>query len=321
MAEDDGKSVFSELEHRLKPNRQGALRKIGDRILALEQLRLWFVIVAGFGAALAALARAFPGDAGLVLVCVGAALALVGGVFVARFDFRKLELTAFLNEAESIAEDAIKEGRHLEARQSAAEALDTRRLALLDANRVMRETLEQALLFDDADLISTLELMVDTSLSHLLVSVGFSQEEAWVLSIFQVQGDELVRVVARRAKRADEKKESRRWKKNEGIVGAAWARENVVIVADGQDDLTADELKVPTGLQHPDDKERYRSMGAVPIRLGDPAEIWGVVAFSSDRAGRFKRAPNDRQEQAVDTVRLVAHMTALVAATFRRIKG
>ena len=318
MTDQNSESPFSNLERRLRPNRQGALRKIGDRMLALEQLRLWFVIVAGIGAALAALARAFPGDLGLVLVCVGAALALVGGVFVARFDFRKLELTAFLNEAESIAEAAIEEGQNLEARQLAAEALDARRLALLDANKVMREVLEQALLLKEADPIGTIDLMVETSLPHLLVAVGCDQDESWALSVFQVQGDELVRIVAKRALRADEQKESRRWKRNQGFVGAAWAREDAVIVTDGQDDAIADELKVPADLQRPYDNERYRSMAAVPVRLGDPVEIWGVVALSSDRAGRFKRVPNDRQEQAVETVRLVAQMTALMAAAFRR---
>jgi hypothetical protein len=310
--------AFDELEQRLKPNRAGVLRKVGERMLSVEKLRIWFVCVGVLGAGLAALAKPVEGTTGTVMVFVGAALAAVGAVFVARFDYRKLELTAFVTEAESIAEDAIAAGRALENRQLAADALDLRRLALIDANKVMREALEQALLIDEAEPVGTVDLMVEMALPHLLVSVGFEQAEAWAISVFQVQDDKLVRIVAKRALRADEQKESRSWKRNQGFVGAAWAREDAVIVTDGQDDAIVDELKVPEDLQRPYDSVRYRSMAAVPVRLGDPAEIWGVIAVSSDRAGRFRRMPNDRQEQAVDTVRLIARMTALMAAAFRR---
>lgn len=311
-------SIFDDFEQRLKPNRSGVFRKIGERMLVVEKLRIWFVGVGVLGAGLAALAKAFDGTEGTVLVFVGAALAAVGGLFVARFDYRKLELTAFVTEAESIAEDAISAGRALEDRQIAADALDLRRLALIDANKVMREALEQALMIPEADPIGTVDVMVEMALRHLLVAVGFDMDEAWAISVFQVQDDELVRICAKRALRADEQKVARRWKKNQGFVGAAWAREDVVIVTDGQDGVTADEHKVPTDLQKPYDNDRYRSMAAVPVRLGDPAEIWGVVAVSSDKAGRFRRMPGDRQEQAVDTVRLIARMTALMAAAFRR---
>ena len=311
-------SGFDDLERRLKPNRTGYLRKIGDRMLGLEQLRVWFVIVGAGGAFLLALAKAFDGTPGIVLVFVGATLAAVGTLFVARFDFRKLELTAFVTEAEAIAEEAIAAGRLLEAQQITASELDIRRLALIDANTIMREALEQALLIPEADPAGTVDMMMEMALRHILIAVGFVMEEAWAISVFQVQGDELVRIVAKRAHRVEEDKESRRWRKNQGYVGAAWARENAVIVTDGQDGATADELKVPEVLYRPYDNERYRSMAAIPVRLGDPAEIWGVIAVSSDRPGRFRRMPGDRQEQAVDTVRLIARMTALMAAAFRR---
>jgi hypothetical protein len=311
-------SVFENLEARLKPNRNGALRKISERIQGLEQLRVWFVIVGVLGAFLAALAKAFDGTVGTVLVFVGATLAGVGAAFVARFDFRKLELTTLLTEAEEIAEEAIEAGRKLQDRQSSAALLDRRRLALIDANTVMREALEQALLIPEADPVGTVDVMIEMALRHLLVSIGLEQEEEWVISVFQVQGDELVRVSAKRALRADEQKHSRRWKMNQGAVGAAWARQDVVVMSDGQDGVSMHDVKVPAALQKPYDGTRYRSMAAVPVRLGDPVRIWGVVAVSSDRPGRFRRLPGDRQEQAVDTVRLIARMTALMAAAFER---
>jgi hypothetical protein len=316
-------SDFDVLEARLKPNRSGALKKIGDRILALEQQRIWFVAIGVLGAALMGISKAVSGTPGIVLVFVGAALAAVGGLFVARFDYRKLELTSFLQEAESVAEAAIETGRAAQQKLSKltdeGQALERRRLALIDANAVMRETLEQALLVPESTLTSAIDSMLETALPHLLVSVDFGQEETWAISVFEVQGDELVRIVAKRARRADEQKPSRRWRKNQGFVGAAWSREDAVVVSDGQDGVTAEEMKVPIELAKPYDNERYRSAAAIPVRIGDPATIWGVVAVSTDRVGRFRRTPQgDRQEQAVDTVRLIARMTALSVAAFRR---
>ncbi len=316
-------SEFDALEARLKPNRSGALRKIGDRMLALEQLRLWFVGLSVLGAAMLGTSKAVDGTPGTVMVFVGAALAAVGGLFVARFDFRKLELTSFLNEAESIAETAIDAGRKAQTKLDKLTEdglrLERRRLALIDANVVMREALEQALLVPAATQDKAIDAMLEAALLHMLVAIDFTIDETWAISVFQAQGNELVRIVAKRARRADEGKESRKWKKTEGFVGAAWSLEKDVIVSGEQDDLAPYDLKVPADLQRDYDAVRYRSMAAIPVRLGDPAEIWGVIAVSSDRAGRFRRIANgDRQEQAVDTVRLIARMTALAVAAFRR---
>ena len=57
-------NVFGELEARLKPNRAGAMRKMTERVLGLEKLRLWFVGLSVVGALLIALSKAFSGTAG-----------------------------------------------------------------------------------------------------------------------------------------------------------------------------------------------------------------------------------------------------------------
>jgi hypothetical protein len=316
-------SEFDALEARLKPNRSGALRKIGDRILALEKLRVWMVGTGVIGAFVAAGARAVEGTPGIVMVFTGAAVAAIGGLFVALFDFRKLELSSFLTEAESIAESAIDAGRSAQTKLDKltqdGRLLERRRLALIDANVFMREALEQTLLVPAATQDKAIDAMLEAALLHILVAVDFAIDESWAISVFQVQGDELVRIVAKRARRADEQKDSRKWKQNEGLVGTAWALRNDVIVSGGPEDLAPYLLRTPDNLRREYDADRYRSMAAVPVRLGHPAEIWGVIAVSSDRAGRFRPISNgDRQEQAVDTVRLIARMTALAVAGFRR---
>ncbi|MGN6620661.1 MAG: hypothetical protein ACTHKR_06315 [Sphingomonas sp.] len=62
-------------------------------------------------------------------------------------------------------------------------------------------------------------------------------------------------------------------------------------------------------------------MAAIPVRLGPDQMIWGVVAVSSNRVGRFRRDPGNRQVQTVDTVRAMPRMIALMAAAFQRGQG
>jgi hypothetical protein len=52
-----------------------------------------------------------------------------------------------------------------------------------------------------------------------------------------------------------------------------------------------DQFRVPEDKQRNYDAVRYRSMAAIPVRLGDPAEIWGVVAASTNVPDRFRRDP------------------------------
>jgi hypothetical protein len=278
------------------------------------------VIMLGFGSSMSG--DLVPAGGGLtqkgLVVAFGALFGFAGGIVALFLQDEAPALLASASDLEREAQKFLDERDVLNRELQGCADRDQKRLALIDANRTMHEVLEQALLIPSADPAAIIDMMVETALPHLLVSVGFAQDEAWAISVFEVQGEELVRISAKRAHRADEQKVARRWKKNEGVVGAAWARQDVVIVADGQDGATADELKVPADLQRTYDATHYRSMAAVPLSVGDTATVWGVVAVSTDRVGRFRRLPGDRQEQAVDTVRLIARMIALMAAVFQR---
>lgn len=257
-----------------------------------------------------------------ICVWLGVGLVLLGGVLLHFIADEAPELLRKALALEGKAQAFLDEREALIDRLESLAALDRKRLALIEANKVMRETLEQSLLVPEADPAGTAQLMLDAALRFITTSIGFDPDEQWAISVFRVESEgdieELRRIACRRADRLAEQNNPRGWKRNEGFVGTAWATEQAVIVTDGTMPDALDQYRVPAPKQRDYDPERYRSMAAIPVRLGDPARIWGVIAASTDCAGRFRRDPGNKQVQAVDTVRLIARMTGLMAAAFER---
>ena len=255
---------------------------------------------------------------GIVLVFLGSLMLLV----------LRDESPALLARAAALEGDAqnfLDERDALLARLDSAATLDRKRLALVDANRTMREALEQILFVPAATPESASQVMLDTALRYITASIGFEADEEWAISVFQVQGDGdaalLNRIAAARADRLSERNNPRSWKRNEAFVGAAWHSARDLIIEDSSDPQVAEDYPVPQDKQRDYDADRYRSMAAIPVRLGPDQMIWGVVAASSNRVGCFRRDPGDRQVQTVDTVRAMARMIALMAAAFQRGEG
>ena len=125
------------------------------------------------------------------------------------------------------------------------------------------------------------------------------------------------RIAGLRAERLAEQAQAREWRLNEGLVGVAWHTGRDAIIEDYRDPQVAIDYPVPDQQRREYDPDRYRSMAAIPIRVGPEQTIWGVVAASSDRTGRFRRDPRNNRVQAVDTVRIIGRSTALLAAAFQ----
>lgn len=295
-----------------------------------RRFQKWINIVCVLGGgALAAIGGAMEGglvpDTGSGILtakglCVwaGVFFVFVGGVLLFFIQDEAPELLARAAALEGEAQLFLDERDNFLSQAQALAALDQKRLALIDANRSMRETLEQALLIAEADANATAQAMLENAKRLVLMSIGFGIDEEWAISVFKVEGDELVRVAAMRAGQLPPPALARTWRRNEGFVGRAWANEQAVIVEDGTVADVLDQFSVPQEKQRAYDAGRYRSMAAVPIRIGDPAQIWGVVAASTNCAARFRRDPGNKQVQAVDTVRLIARMTGLAAVAFAR---
>lgn len=265
-----------------------------------------------------------PGILTLKGLCIllGSAVVFLGGLALLIIQDEAPELLARAAALEGKAQEFLDERNGLTARLEGLAALDRRRLELIDANRTMREALEQTLLVPEADAGGAAQGMIDLAGRYLISSIGFETGEAWAISIFRVEADQhgeiLNRIAALRADRLDERRQARSWRRNEGFVGAAWVSNRDTIIEDCREPQVAADYPVPAGCRRDYDADRYRSMAVIPIRLGAERRVWGLVAASSDRIGRFRRDPGNRQVQTVDTVRLVARMTGLMAAAFSR---
>lgn len=257
-----------------------------------------------------------------LLVCFGAAVVFLGGVALLIIQDEAPELLARAAVLEGEAQRFLDERDGLTARLDGLAALDRRRLELIDANRTMREALEQTLLVPEAEPAGAAQGMIDLAGRYLISSIGFETGEAWAISIFRVETDEdgeiLNRIAALRADRLDERRQARSWRRNEGFVGAAWVSNRDTIIEDCHEPQVAADYPVPVTCRRDYDADRYRSMAVIPIRLGAERQVWGLIAASSDRIGRFRRDPGNRQVQTVDTVRLIGRMTGLMAAAFSR---
>lgn len=251
-----------------------------------------------------------------IVLFAGGVLALIGGVLLLILQETTLDL---IIDAEALEVEAR---RYLEERDVQI-LLDRNRLAMIDADSAMRETLEQVLQEPAAKVEPALQLMLDAAKLHLAASVGFQPGEAWTISVFRIRSRggpaRLYRIAALRAETLDERRVARDWGQNEGFVGTAWAGNRDVVIEDSLDARVKEDYPIPAGHAREYDERRYRSMAVIPVRAaGD--RVWGVVAASSDQVRRFHRDRGNRAKQAVDTVRLVAQVTALTAIAFSRSK-
>lgn len=253
------------------------------------------------------------------LVIIGAAVvALISNLvsYVLRLPDRALLASAAALEHD--AREFLDERDQLGAALVAQEALDRRRLALIDAGATMLDTCEIVLGINDLSLEEAIETTLNSARRSLITAIDFGREEYWAVSIFRRVGDELSRIVALRADPLDDKPAGRSWAKGEGYVGVAWARDGEVIIADGKQPEVAMAYPLPPAKSINGDADRYRSIAVVPIRPGAEGTFWGAVAVSSDCPGRFRSAPADTRSKNVDTVRLIGAVVEVLVTAFTR---
>jgi hypothetical protein len=124
-----------------------------------------------------------------LLICLGGGLVFVGGLILLVVQDEAPKLLARAAALEGEAQHFIDERDGLLRRLESLAHLDQKRLALIEANGLMRETLEQSLLVPQSEITATAQLMLDATMRLITTSIGFDQGEQWAISIFQVQGD------------------------------------------------------------------------------------------------------------------------------------
>lgn len=324
-----GGTTVEELRGRLQRNRQTFLDKFSARIAVVEG---WRPVFAGFGvlgALIAAIARAFPGDWGLGLTIFGAVLAAAGGALVVLMDFKKLEITQDAKAAWEVADAAVDvlesneaqlTASQAAARAAAAEAtaFDARRLARIEAIRLMIESIEAAFL-SNADAETSARRLLLAAVANLQRAVDYVAGDVLTFTIFQRQdtrGDVRMQPIAREwSDRARGVEPGRPWVKGEGYTGVLWnlaETNHRASVVEPDTDAPGVRAKYPVRNPADDQERRYRSVASFPILIGKDNAVWGVVTATSDRGGVFDHTGN-LARQSVETVRDVALAASLLA--------
>lgn len=313
---------------RLASAQQTLFEKFSDRIARVEG---WRPIFAGFGvigALLVAVARAFTGDLGLGLTIAGAVMAAAGGALVVLMDFKKLEIAQDAKNVMQVADDTLAalEARDTEiglvrdaAATSAAQAtaFDAKRLARIEAIRLMIESIEAALL-SDADVVTSAQRLLAAAAANLRRAVDYGGGDFLTFTIFQrqaVAGEERMQPIAREwTDRARADAGGRHWTRGYGYTGVLWIlaeANHTASVVERDTALPGVREKYRVSDPIADQESRYRSIASFPILVGKTNVVWGVVTATSDRTDVFDHE-GDLARQSVETVRDVALAAGLL---------
>lgn len=246
----------------------------------------------------------------------------IASLFFAVFDRDSSEELETARQAVALAQQATLDAD--EARRSAEEERrfyaelservneEERAAELYQAMFLMRGVLERAVDEYSIDQLQIIQTMVNAASRSLIIALGFRMAEHYTLCVYKAETDlnnckTTLRCVAHDRTIDCPIGEARLWPAGVGVAGAAYSRVNEIVVPD----LTAIEIGSLYGANQKDgDSEKYKSIAAVPILIGESDTPWGVVTATSDREGHFS-LDDEPSVQTVEGVRALAAMTSL----------
>jgi hypothetical protein len=182
---------------------------------------------------------------------------------------------------------------------------------------VLIQAVESVVAKPDIPLEERLKVLLVQSKPSLMTVVDFHQGDDWTISVFlrqMVDGDErLRRVAALWEDEAAELADKRSWRKSQGWTGAAWARGMPQIEADATSASAKARYDVGENYR-PEDDSRFRSVAAVPFRVGADTEVFGVVTATSQRSGSFSADTTTKGGRNVAAIKSLTQLISVVAA-------
>lgn len=266
---------------------------------------------------------------------LAALAALVGGVLVA---FTERDAASELNKAQralDLAQLYLSQRNDIQANVYELNRSAGKQRNLHEAARVMRETIEQAIVQRKADERELLTSLLEFPERLLRGAMDFEADERWIVSIFKREErdgrTQLVKLFEQRADRSEESDDDgavRSWEPGEGFAGAAFVQRGEVVLPDLNDPEVSRLIFISSENRkdHENDPERYRSCAAVSVLVGPRAERnrhapWGVVTAASNKLGRFHYDVDEPGFQHAEAVRLVAEMVALAVGALHMCGG
>ena len=256
-----------------------------------------------------------------ILGIFGSLLAFAGGFFVA---FVEDDSAEELDQSRRALDEAIAYERQ------SSEILDqlfdyedavNRLTSLYTSVSVGRGMIEQGLSANVSSEVDLVGACLKTMKSDLKVTLGFALTDFWTIAIYQAvesgePGGRMLRCVAHDRSVDCEINDARTWPLGVGVGGITLAKNDEVVVPDLADDKVGTAFRLDKSLIKSQDSERYRSMFAVPISVGQDKNPWGVAMATSNQPSHFGSAlgPGVKPEEAV---RALAGFSALAIEVSR----
>jgi hypothetical protein len=248
---------------------------------------------------------------------IGVIMAFVGGVWTMRSEVyapKALEeARRAVEEGQAASLQADKIRRQLESTFESLRGASRQGRELLALARTSIEIAER-LNMSPMSHEDRLRKFLESAERVLLAAMRVTGGERWTISIYVPNGQQLVRIAATCADRPDAKNKGRPWMVGQGFVGAAFQSNREIVLGNAQTPDIIAILNVPEPNRSVADASRYRSVAAIPVRVGEIKDPpWGVVIATSNVQGRFDVVQGSGSLSA-DAVRIFGLAVALIAS-------
>ena len=266
-----------------------------------------------------------PLSSSQIIGLVGLVLVLIGTVFVI---VTEEDSTDALEEARYALDEATNQS--LTAHEVFDELVDYesavgRLSALYYAMTLGRGTVEQAVLHSVDSEDSLIDACLEACKGELKVALGLQYGQVWTLCIYRAVRDSIqeyveLELIAHDRSVACSKENARRWREGVGVGGLAYAKNDEVVVPDLDDPGVGTVFRLDEDLAKPEDRDRYKSLFAVPVEVGQDKRPWGVVLATNDTPEFFGSDENVGVDPE-EAVRALAGIVALAVAVCRTKNG
>ncbi|MCP1915413.1 energy-converting hydrogenase Eha subunit A [Bradyrhizobium elkanii] len=243
-----------------------------------------------------------------------AVIVAIGGIFVA---ITETDISRTIEVARQAVDEAQLRERRMEkfnADRSRLRREVDRGLELYNSMDVMRGAIEQSLDLPGITAEAIIQTCLSAARNSLLIAFDFDIEDTWTICVFmahsQKESDKaILKCIAHERKIDCDMNSARTWPEGVGVAGVAFSMKNEITIPD----LNAAELGTVFKLSDEArsyDSVRYRSMVAVPIRVGVEDIPWGVAVVTSDKPNHFSIDPSDGVPTS-EPIRAIGAMAAL----------
>lgn len=263
-----------------------------------KRVTFWIkLLLLVFGAFVATSASFFSAD-GLfplttqkILGLTGGSLVLLGSIYLL---ITEEDTTEALDEARRAADEAVNLALKSEVIYQISlenEEAAARLYSLYMMMSIARGTVEQAVADNHSGEDQLIRASLSSVASEMKHALGLGFQDIWTICVYRAEqhqdGHKELRLIAHDRPFDCSISDARRWKEGVGVGGIAYAKNDEVIAPNLDDPAVGTVFKLDEAQMKPEDREKYKSVVAVPITVGNDAAPWGVVLATSDTPDYF----------------------------------